>query len=466
MSDWIDEELRTVDLGDERLDRRMGVLLERLGGAPQASIPAACRGHAETLAAYRFFDNERVSAEKVLAPHVAATVERIGAQSVALLVQDTTELDYTDQPATQGLGPLNYERRIGLLQHLTLAVTPERLCLGVIEARIWGRRESEARAEGEYKRLPIEKKESVRWIESYRVASSVARRAPQTRIVSVADREGDIYEFFEETEKARRGGSRWAEWIVRSNHDRRVETSDEREEEESLTRLRAALAAQPVLGRAETLVARKGDRPSRLARIEVRATRLVLQPPFRKERKLDALEVGVVWAHEVDGPKDERIDWLLLTSLPVETLDQALQVVDYYCCRWQIELFFRVLKSGCKVEKLQLENDRRLKTAIALYLIVAWRVLFVTMLGRACPDLPATAIFDEAEWKSVWTISRQTSPPETPPPLGEMVRMVAALGGWLGRKGDGEPGAGALWRGLQRTTDFAMAWVSFGPAKT
>jgi hypothetical protein len=160
--DWVDEELKNARLGDRRLNERYGLLLRRLGDAPQASIPAACRGLGETIAAYRFFDNDKVSAEKILEPHYAATLERLRPHPVVLLPQDTTELDYSDHPGTNGLGPLNSKRRLGFFQHLTLALTPERLCLGVVDVRIWAR--ERLREKGEYKRLPIEEKESERWL--------------------------------------------------------------------------------------------------------------------------------------------------------------------------------------------------------------------------------------------------------------------------------------------------------------
>jgi len=193
----------------------------------------------------------------------------------------------------------------------------------------------------------------------------------------------------------------------------------------------------------------------------------VLRPPYRKGKKLPAITVNAVWVREIAPPPGcEPLDWLLFTSLAVGTLDEALRVVDYYCCRWQIELFFRVMKSGCTVEKLQLQSDARLRAAIALYAIIAWRVMYVVRLGRECPQLPCTAVFADQEWKSLWTVSKKGPLPDQPPSLGEVVKLVAALGGWLGRKGDGPPGLKTFWIGLQRTRDFAHAWSTFGPERT
>lgn len=469
MEEWIEEELATVDIGDRRLDRRAARVLQRLAQAPQASIPAACGGLAETTAAYRFFDNARVSAAAILKPHHEATLARIARHGVVLLAQDTTELDYSDQSATAGLGPLNSERRVGLLQHLTLALTPERLSLGVVGARIWGRAALRKRR-GAYKREPIERRESVRWLEGYELACQVAARAPATQVVSIADRDGDIYDLFALAAARRAGGAPCARWIVRAKHNRPVlsERRHEGDEEAELVRLREALARQDALGTLEIDLPRTPTRARRTARCTVRALAgATLKPPERSgaaQAKLSATAFNVVWVREEGAPPGQApIDWLLLSDLAVATFAQATTVVEYYCCRWQIEIFFRVLKSGCRVEKLQLEHEKRLRPAIALYLIVAWRVMFVMGAGRACPQLPCSVLFEEAEWKSLWRVTQSDPLPAQAPSLEKMVAMIASLGGHLGRSGDGPPGPTVIWRGLQRTRDFAEAWRMFGP---
>jgi hypothetical protein len=179
---------------------------------------------------------------------------------------------------------------------------------------------------------------------------------------------------------------------------------------------------------------------------------------------LPAVTVHAVWIREESAPGGvEPIDWLLLTGLPVDSFAAACLVVDYYACRWPIEVFFRIYKSGCRIEDIQLESADRLLPCLALYLIVAWRVHWLTMLGRTCPDLACDVVFAEEEWRSVWTIVRREPAPATAPPLNEMIRLVARLGGHLGRKQDGPPGAQVLWIGIQRMRDFALAWQAFGP---
>jgi hypothetical protein len=460
MPSWIDEELKTLDLGDDRLNRRQKAILDRLAAEPTASIPGACRGWAETNAAYRFFAHPRVTAEEVLRPHCEATRARIAEHPVVLLPQDTTELDFT-RPRKQvgGAGPLNWEERTGFFQHVQLAVTPERLPLGVIGAMTWGRDPADYRKNGRRKREPIEQKESYRWLLGYRRACAVAAAVPGTQVISISDREGDIYECFVEAEAIE--GPR-ADWIIRACQDR--STPERSAGIETYVKLREAVAAGAPLGRLRVRVPRSAGGPAREAAVTVRSATVELKPPDRVGRGLPPVTVNAVWIREESAPDGvEPLDWLLLTGLPVATFEAACLVAGYYSCRWPIEVFFRVYKSGCRVEEVQLASEDRLLPCLALYLIVAWRVHWLTMLGRTCPDLACDVVFAEEEWRSVWTIVRREPAPASAPPLDEMIRLIASLGGHLGRKQDGPPGAQVLWIGIQRMRDFASAWQAFGP---
>jgi hypothetical protein len=168
------------------------------------------------------------------------------------------------------------------------------------------------------------------------------------------------------------------------------------------------------------------------------------------------VEINAVLVRETNAPEgEEAIEWLLLTSLPINSWKKVCRVIDYYCCRWQIELYFRVLKSGCQVEKLQLETAKRFKACVALYMIVAWRVMYTLMMGRECPELPCDQIFGDDEWKSVYAVVQREVPPKKPPTIGEIVPMIASLGGYLGRMHDGPPGPKVMWIGMQRMADLA-----------
>ena len=236
------------------------------------------------------------------------------------------------------------------------------------------------------------------------------------------------------------------------------------------------MASHPVLGTLKVEVGarparshdgskRRQARSARTATVTVQSGRVTLQGPRRPGQKLADVAVNAVLVREVDPPPGEpAIEWLLLTSLPVDDFTQACLAIEYYTCRWEVEVFFRVLKSGCTVEQLQLETVERFTSCLALYLIVAWRVLYVMRLGRECPEMPAQAVFTEAEWRAVYQIVKRR-PAAAMPSLGEVLGMVAELGGYLNRKHDGPPGPQTIWIGLQRARDFALAWSVFiGPS--
>lgn len=500
MQTWIEQELATANIGDERLNERYKIILDRLSCKPSVSIPNACRGWSETLATYRFFDNARVDAHALWGPHHDATLMRIGAHDVALLIEDTTELNLTcPQDQMAGAGPLNGESRVGFLNHVMLAVTPQRLSLGVVDAHIYARDWETFRANQKdktpkakrRKQKPIEEKESVRWLEGYRRGCQVAKAVPETTVVVISDSEGDIYECFSEAQPQPQTQSQSqtqpqsdqckAEWIVRGCQNRCLTS-------ESGNKLWEQVSSSDVLGTIEIAISknrseaknkslttgksrtkdtrkRKQPRSARTATLTIQTARVMLKGPYRPGGKLADVAVNAVLVRETNPPKDEApVEWLLLTSLPIATFEQARLVTEYYSCRWQIEIYFRVLKSGCGVEKLQLETAARFEPCLALYMIVAWRVMHVMMMGRTCCDAPCDLILSDDEWRAVYTIVAKKSPPAKVPTINEMVYMIASLGGHLGRKHDGPPGPKTMWIGMQRMTDFAQAWRIFGPA--
>lgn len=466
---WAKEEMATVDLGDGRLDSRVAKLLSELGNRPHLSIPAACGGGPEMKAAYRFFDKEKVTFDKVLEPHKARTLERLAEQKVALLVQDTTEIDLTrPEQEVAGAGTLDGSRR-GFLLHEMQAFTPDGTPLGTVWAEILNRTDgvsdaSTAEKSHERKHTPIEDKESLRWLTGLRQAREVAEQLPGVQCVCVADSEAAIYELFAEPR-----GTQPVHWLIRACQDRALETA-------TTDHLRAQVLATPVLYEVELLIrgrkakttaedrSRRQNRDTRQARVEVRAATVTLRPPWRHDRALPPVTVNMVLVREPNPPAGEPpVEWMLLTTLPIDTLEQVRTVVEYYCVRWNIEIWFRTLKSGCRIEQRRFEDVERVLPCLAVYMIVAWRTLFVCRMGRSCPDIDCEAIFEPAEWKSVWVAINQKQPPEQPPRLAEMVHLIARLGGYVERK-NSEPGVQTVWVGLQRMYDLAWAWESFGPA--
>jgi len=481
LSDFSQREFASIDLGDERREKRFRSLMDRLLQSPMKSIKAACRGWAECNAAYRLLNNPALTPEAIFAPHREALVQRAKQHACIVVAQDTSELDYTRKKCLKGAGPLNDETRRGFLMHSQFVVSQDRLPLGVLHSNIFSREDESFRAKRKHQ--PIEEKESYRWLEGYLQSCELKAELPEVEVISMSDREGDIYEVYEASEQRRSQGLPAAEWIIRANQDRALlSEKGEKGEPPQTRRLFEQVRSAEVLGHLEFVVkAReqhkkikgnriKTQRSARTVRQRIRACKVCPRPPYRKGAKLAPVSFWIVLAEEIDPPENEEpISWMLLTSLPTDCFEDARRVVELYLVRWDIEVFHRVLKSGCKVEEIQLKTEEALVRCLAVYLIVAWRILYLTHLGRRCPDLPCGVVFEEAEWKSALAIARPSQnkggTPEEPS-LAEMIQIVAEFGGHLGRKGDGPPGAQCLWQGLSRVRDFAIAWIAFGKEVT
>ncbi|OAI20639.1 transposase [Methylomonas koyamae] len=450
MSTWAEDEVQTADLEDRRLNKRFALLLEQLGEHPQLSIPAACGGWKETMGAYRFFDNDKATFKKILAPHRDATVERMKSSPVVLLAQDTTEYDENICLGPKGLGTLKEMAKHARRLHPTIAFTPSRICLGVVKAAYWVRDTESPRHARRHK--GVDEKESRHWLESYQDSCALQAQMPDSLLVNLADREGDIYEWFAEYQDY--APTVRAEWIIRATQNRHLLAASE----EAAQCLWDALQQAPVLGHTEVNVKPRPNRAARLAHITLRAATVTLKPPARLGYRLPALSINAVLAREETPPAGkEPLEWLLLTSLPVVNFEQAATVVEWYAVRWCIEVYFHVLKSGCQIKRLHLETDERLLPCLALYMVIAWRVLFSLMLARATPDMDCEIVFDPQEWRAAYIVVKRCPPPLTPPRLGEVIRLIASLGGYFARKHDGPPGAKAMWIGLQRLRDFVIA---------
>ena len=459
MCEGIVEELRGIDLGDQRLNRRSARVIEALAANPEASINGACDGWGDTLAAYRLFNNPAVTPEQILRPHREATQRRMRGHPVVLIVQDTTELDYTQHP-TDDARCLNTELRFGLYEQVHLAVTPDKLCLGVVGSEFFDRAPESLGKSHERRTLPIEEKESFRWLQGYRLACQLAADCPQTRIVSIADREADIYDIFVEAQQ--QTGPR-ADYIIRAKEDRSTLERDWEVGPAAYVKVRDEVSGSKLLATRTIELSATPKRAARQAHLEIRALTVEVKPPHARAH-LPSVTHNVVLVEEVGGPGDgTEVSWLLLTTLPIETLDDILRIIDYYVARWTVEIYFRTLKTGCRVEDIQLETNHRLKNCLAFYKIIAWRILHLTYLNRTCPKLPCTAVFADSEWKSVWRVVKKKPLPQKPPVLSDFLRLLTQLGGYNNRATELPPGPQPLWIGLRRMTDFATAWLAFGP---
>lgn len=464
---WSAKELETIDLSDARLNTRCQLVLERLMSDPAGSIPVVCQGTAETQAAYRLFDNDKTTQKAILEAHRDATLKRASEESVLLVIQDTSEFDFSrPNQAPAGAGPLNYNGRDGFLLHPQYLVTAEGLPLGTVDFVMWGR--DSLGKKKDRKQRSFEEKESRRWVDGYEVACDVARELPDVEVISVSDAESDIYECFiaaQTPDFPLPPSLRKARFIIRACQNRCLTERDEDAGEYSYRKIQQALDDAPILREANLTLPKTPHRDARVATVEICSTTLRLKPPHRNESELPEVQINAIRVREINCPQGETsIEWTLLTDLPVDTIEDVQKVIEYYARRWQIEVFFRVLKTGCRVEELQLKTQDRLEPCLALYMIVAWRVMYLTLLGRECPELPCDTLFADEEWKSVWKVVTKNDPPQTPPTLGEFIPTLATLGGYLGRKHDGPPGPKAIWIGIRRATDFGLCWKAFGPA--
>lgn len=458
MCEGIEKELEGIDLGDKRLNRRSRIILESMAANPQASINSACEGWGDTVAAYRFFTNKAIEPDQVLQPHVAATQRRMNEHPVVLIVQDTTELDFSLHPP-QDAKCLNKEDRFGIYDHTHLVVTPNQLCLGVVGVEEFDRAPETLGKTEERKSLPIEQKESFRWLTGYRLASKLAGETPTTQIVSVADREADIYDIFMEAEQHPTP----ADFIIRAKIERCTLERDPDAGEAVYRKVRDEVSASELRTMRTIELPQTPKRSARQAELEIRAIEVVVKPPHARS-SLPSVTYHVVLVEEINGSEDGTdVSWLLITSLPIDSVTDILRVIDYYVARWMIEVYFRVLKTGCRVEEIQLETIHRVKNCLAFYRIIAWRVMYLTHLNRECPSLPCDAVFDDCEWMSVWKVTTGKEIPDTPPMLSEFMSLLTHLGGYNNRPSEPPPGPQTVWVGIRRMCDFATAWLAFGP---
>jgi hypothetical protein len=475
---WIDDEMADINIGDKRLDKRTKAVIKRLDNSTEGSFTQCFKTRAELVGAYRLFDNPFVIPDKILSGHYESTILRIKQQKVVLLVNDTSSIDYTGKDSVEGLGILETSYTKGILIHPTLAITPDRTCLGIIESQMWTRDGNAHRKSlsSEIRRNePIEQKESFRWLVSYRKACLLAQQNPQTQFISVGDRESDILELIVEAVQAKEEYN-GADIIIRINHHRVLANEKSKksspktlcdeiqlEDAEEQRKLKKKLAKAPILGEIEFVIPSRNGKPERKVKQAVRAITVKLNGKKVGDKQYPSVSTNAVCCVEENPPVGEKpICWMFFTTLPIDTLAQVINVIKFYLCRWEIEVFFKILKSGCKIEERELKTADRLKNMMTVFFILAWRIMYVMSMGRKHPDIPCSEVFEDAEWKSVFKIMQKTAIPPTPPSLGTMIFMIAQLGGYQSGKNRPPPGPKVMWRGMNKMSDFALAWESFG----
>jgi hypothetical protein len=444
---WAAATFATARLPDARLNVRLVKVAATLGAKPLDSFPQACGDWAEAKGAYRFVENERVTAEAMIEAAGDATARASAGRAVVYSVQDTTTLSFPRAGQTEGLGPIGSCDVAGMLVHSTLALDEEGVAQGLFDQQWWCRpEEGEAapkRRKETYKTLPLEAKESYKWFRGVEAAEqALARNVPATerpRLIHIFDSEGDIHELFERIAGSGDGA------VIRLAQNRRVQ-----KEESEFDSAHQVVRAAPLLATVPIDVPRKHGQAARTATVQVRACRVVLRPNMAWHRERCSLELGLVEVWEPNPPEDmEPLHWRLWTTEPATTASEALAVVAIYKKRWKIEDIHLTLKSGCRIEQVQFKTAARIAKVLALYSPVAVRLVRLRDLARVSGEVPCTEVLNRSEWQALWTyIHNQAPPAQTPvPTIRQAVLWIGRLGGHLGRKHDGMPGVRTLWRG-------------------
>lgn len=455
---WADREIDESAFKDARLGRRFSGLLKQIGDGMGGSIPFACQDWANTKAAYRFFANDRVEEADILSGHFAATRARYDdSHGPILLIQDTTEFSY-QRAGTDAIGRTKsvnsgrdksgrwrHHTVCGMLMHSSLAVTTDGLPLGLAAVKFWTRKKFKGTAQLKKKinptRVPIEKKESIRWLDNLR--QSIQRLEQPERCIHVGDRESDIYELYCLTQDL------GAHFLVRACVDRLAgdggHTIAAEMEETSVKALHRIEVHND-----------KGEMAK--ATLEIKFKRITVLPPIGKQRRYPALDLTVIHASERDTPKGRKpIEWKLITDLPVRGRTDAIEKINWYAMRWKIELFHKILKSGCRAEASKLRTAERLANLMAVFCILSWRVLWLTMLNRTAPDASPKLALTDTEIALLDRLVNDAGHRRCRPgTLAFYLTKLARLGGYLARAGDPPPGNVVIWRGLSRLTDIEL----------
>jgi hypothetical protein len=455
---WIDNEVVGCQFQDLRHGKRLRQLLEQLSAKAGAATPWTCQDWANTKAAYRFFGNTRIREANILAGHFVSTRERFVASGGdrVLVLHDTTEFSYRHEdtgpigilkktPVGYGRpGRPRYHTSCGILMHSSLVTTQQGLPLGLAAIKFWSRDKfhgaTALKRHINPTRVPIEKKESVRWLEDLRQSTELL--GDPGRCVHIGDRESDIWELFC---LARQLGTHF---LVRTCVDRVAEDGN--------TTVATQIKHSALRGLHLIEVRNRRGEPEKAA-LELRFQRILVRPPKDKQKNYPELVLTAIHAKEDKAPKDrDRIDWKLLTDLPVRSCLDAIEKLEWYAPRWKIETFHKILKSGCRAEEARLRTAERLVNLIAILCILSWRIFWITMLNRTTPAASPDEAFTELDQYLLDELLPNKPDSHPTASIAAYIVKLARLGGYLARAHDPPPGNIVIWRGLSRLTDIEL----------
>ena len=457
---WIASEFNETSFGDQRLNERFVGITRGLAGKSEKNISSAFDDWKDIKACYRFFSNEKVSSKKILEPHQKNTLERIRKHKRVLFIQDTVVFSLGDRPGSSNLcfcskNNISKKPVKGLILHGLLAVADSGLPLGIVEQHFVDRKSFKDKgrlSKTQYQKLPIERKESFRWLEFIKFSNSCD--TGESEIIHVTDREGDIYELYRECEYLDE------KFLIRASHNRDINKTVRRGNSDE--KLFDTLESSKAAGRVTIKInSSQPGKKYRKAILTVIFKKISMPPPHNRtlgnsNNHLPMVEMTAIMAIEKNPPKNESpLKWILLTNLHVDSLGGAIDKVKLYSMRWNIELLHKIMKSGFAMEKAQLRDGERLKKYITLKSILSWRIFWITRYFYEAKSKNCELVFSAHEWKILYRKNNPGSAvPKKPPKIGEVYHCLGKLGGFIGCKGDGDPGFISIWRGWMRFTNL------------
>ena len=469
LKNWAEEEFSEFCCGDKRLDQRFLKIANELSGKPTSPINHACDDWAATKATYRFFDNDKIDEQCILTPHLNETAKRASKYPFVLAIQDTSVIDYTSHKKTKGLGqigkhPSEKVNMQGIQFHPCLLLSPQGLPLGLASSQIWTRGEKIEKGKDDHKKIPIEYKESYRWVESFE--NTIETIGTDTKSLTICDRESDIFDLFLTAKDL------GEHLLIRSSHDRSIylEGGNRRlfshmKDQKSIGNFlldvpyKKAVFRKSARGKKTLISEGPNGENKRVAEVEVRISQVKILPPQTMGQIVkEKVGVTVIEAVEKHPPEGyEPVHWRLISTLAIENFEEACLMLKFYSFRWTIETYFKILKSGCSVEKTRLSTGERLKKHLALLSVIAWRILWLTHINRLDPESPCDTVLSDNEWKTLFCRIHKTNKlPNIMPTVGDVIIWIARLGGFLARKSDGMPGPTVIWRGWTTLYNLTM----------
>jgi hypothetical protein len=479
-ANWVSEEFEAISFGDKRLNDRLKLCVSQAAGIGE-STPHRTKSSADLKATYRLVDNPKVNMDEILSCHNQSTIDRCSKHTRVYLAQDTTEFDLTKPKGrVRGAGPLGTDNRHGFFYHPLYAVAEVGLPLGVVDQVIWTRDSKSLdtpakEREAERKKACFEEKESHRWLDMMQSGEQIARSLPQVEFVMVADSESDIGEVLCEASELPEN----YDFIVRQSRQHSIRSAFDSATGQAITAATVDVALSQAQWRGERVVSvggrdapklpddkarvRKQARISREATLSIRAITVTIAGPRRSGGgSLEDVTVHVVEALELNPPPGEvPIRWVLFTTLPIATVADLIDVLDGYCVRWSVELYFKTLKSGLKIEDMKYETLERYVVAFSMLTVVAWRVEYLKGATRSDPDSSCEKYFAAGEWIAIMAFLRRPVDRANPPAMREFMISIAQLGGYINKKSQGDPGSKTIWRGMARFDTIVEAFAAF-----